>query len=1483
MKANTQKQEIPLHLCQVLEEEFENLHEQPDAEGRLDKSVRKEAAAAAAKGGGPSDAPDWEFHEGHVELAALARKLQAAFEAWEASTPPAAAKGSEASGAVEVGGAGAAAEAVVITGEGAVEGEGEGEGAVVVAVERAATEDELRRVEDLATYLALRYPSLRGVGAGGLDTLNRILRDEDEGGKPNGADLRVFKRVRFEDKTLRDETRGLMELGWAYTDEAAFDDAGGARSDLTRFRRLLLEDAFPDEIRRVYDLRIDETVWRVHALEKKRSAVCFSGGGIRSGTFALGVVQSLAKRGLLQEFDYLSTVSGGGYVGAWLTAWIHRHQRGLEGVLRELNGTARSSKTEPEPEPLRHLRDFSNFITPRTGILSADSWTFIVIYIRNLLLNWVVLIPLLASVLMVPRVANAVVLADPAWRVLAGLVLLGGLSIFLLKPDWKTFGWMLGLGVPSLLVVWVAQSEGMPVGGAAGRAERAHYIMGTLLVAGALLSSYALAFMRLNRPSNKGVLRPGSYWDRQRDQNSFLWMCLLPLAVSTALLTIFWAWFRRAAGGAESPDALFAVKLFGVEFFNFRFGEFGSFMIYGAVLGVLGALIYGLLAAASWLRRPREMARRTEMWVRTPEKDWRGYRRQGWSLAGSIFKNGWRELIVTLLASMLGALLLYVAAVKIPTFYDPVVSAFKTYPDGSAASDVLRHTEWRVTEVYTYLAFPVYLLVYFLGLTLFVGFTSRRSEKPPRERRGQEGGGLLSGAWNWVLNKTHVEDEDREWLARASAWIFIVAGGWLLLAGLVMFGPLLYFDFGNWLAAAGGASGLVALLGGGSSRTPGGAKQEDKMGLLQTLGVNVLVLAAFVFFACIIILVSILTGTVIAWLAQFFDAGVSGLLGIPARNLPAFAERYPFQSRANVFHVLHFPSWLYLLALALALQLAGRLFAQLINLNKFSLHAGYRDRIIRAFLGASRPGDERAANPFTGFDPRDNLYMEEMRPWLLRESDFDEPDGLTRFVNALNQPPDARQGVAKFLRDEIEKMEGESRRYFKDAPGSVEINPSFRAALFGDLNRILQDKDIPTAAGAGGAASAVGRGPSGAARIRENRQKLRAAFDFINYPPKPYRLLHVVCMTLNLVHGKRLAWQQRRAQSFTASPLHSGTLFGGYRRTREYGGKNGISLGTAVAISGAAASSNMGYFSPSPFVTFVLTFFNARLGWWLGNPGVHGADTYFRSHPQSALSPIIDEAFGITDAEHPYVLLSDGGHFENLGLYEMVLRRCRNIVVVDGSADPEGGYSDLGSAVRKIRIDFGIPIVFPSPFPILARPESETKSGAYFAVGDIHYEAVDTPPDGMSSKSLTGKLIYIKPAIYNQEPRDIYNYAQGDKSFPHESTADQFFDEPQFESHRMLGYHILEGLLDEAASTTTGDGVTPFPGDLQSFVNWLGEKAEVEKRVAAEAEQEKTLSLFRAMLSSIPGAEGAAPTQNNGGSDTGSPHAGQTATKPEKT
>jgi hypothetical protein len=291
------------------------------------------------------------------------------------------------------------------------------------------------------------------------------------------------------------------------------------------------------------------------------------------------------------------------------------------------------------------------------------------------------------------------------------------------------------------------------------------------------------------------------------------------------------------------------------------------------------------------------------------------------------------------------------------------------------------------------------------------------------------------------------------------------------------------------------------------------------------------------------------------------------------------------------------------------------------------------------------------------------------------------------------------------------------------------------------------------------------------------------------------KLMHVINIALNLVSGEKLGWQERKAQSFTVSPLHCGSsaMSPGYRSTigadgTVYGGPQGISLGSAITISGAAASPNMGYHS-SPFVTFILTLLNVRLGAWLGNPGQAGDHTFNLGYPESSVRPIVDEALGLTNDKSPYVYLSDGGHFENLGLYEMVLRRCHFIVVTDAGEDPECSFADLGEAVRKIRVDFGIPIEF-DQMNIYPRSEIDAAKGKgrNCALGRIRYSAVDgsTAPDGI--------IVYIKPACYGDEPRDIYEYFKRSQTFPHESTADQFFSESQFESYRMLGAYTMEKL-----------------------------------------------------------------------------------------
>jgi hypothetical protein len=274
------------------------------------------------------------------------------------------------------------------------------------------------------------------------------------------------------------------------------------------------------------------------------------------------------------------------------------------------------------------------------------------------------------------------------------------------------------------------------------------------------------------------------------------------------------------------------------------------------------------------------------------------------------------------------------------------------------------------------------------------------------------------------------------------------------------------------------------------------------------------------------------------------------------------------------------------------------------------------------------------------------------------------------------------------------------------------------------------------------------------------------------------RPLHVINATLNLVSETSLAMQERRSQSFTMSALHCGSCGVGYRPSDAYAGA--VSLSQCMTVSGAAVSPNMGAAS-KPALTFLLTLFNARLGAWVANPGPAGDAIWRQSRLSYGATPLLDELLGRTTDTSPHVYLSDGGHFENLGVYEMIRRRCRLIVVSDAGCDPDYQFDDLANAIRKARLDFGVDVVFPDGLGITGEGRIRRSR---FAVGRIHYSAADPmAPDGV--------LLYVKAVLCGDEPVDVANYAAANPLFPHQPTSNQWFDEAQFESYRMLGAHTM--------------------------------------------------------------------------------------------
>jgi hypothetical protein len=556
-------------------------------------------------------------------------------------------------------------------------------------------------------------------------------------------------------------------------------------------------------------------------------------------------------------------------------------------------------------------------------------------------------------------------------------------------------------------------------------------------------------------------------------------------------------------------------------------------------------------------------------------------------------------------------------------------------------------------------------------------------------------GAILAAGWlfslfrSFVWHSTNVKaDLDREWLVRLSAIMLKPVIAWAFLTFVTVFlvyynfrtgdfatgivASRLHFENGAGLIVGGFASGLVAALLGRSSATKwvGYARKFLSLEVIAVIATLAFVILALTMAG---LLVDALAFQAHELIGAHFDEYVD----------PAW--------RMFWAHV----------AIIAALAIFVMIFGRVVDVNRFSLNGFYRNRLARAFLGAARAGrhlrgdtydDERKADPFTGFDPADNVRLHSLWPAFRQE-----------------------------------------RR---------------RPALFPVIN-----------------------------------------------------------VALNAVATRRLAWQERKALPFILTPLAcgSGWLRGGpgspdgaYVMASRYGGLEkdqaldgcGVTLAAAMAISGAAASPNMGYHS-SPATAFLMTLFNVRLGAWLPNPALwKRAD---RGNPveqqRNAAGLLLRELSGKTDDISPDVYLSDGGHFENLGLYEMVRRRCAVIVAVDSGCDPDFKFEDLGNALRKIAIDLGVEIKFDN-FAVGGKPLSKGRGVAH-AIAAIHYPAGEDPK---AAPGWVGRLIYLKPSLLKDLPLDVRAYAASHKQFPHETTADQWYAESQFESYRKLGQHLVEGL-----------------------------------------------------------------------------------------
>ena len=317
---------------------------------------------------------------------------------------------------------------------------------------------------------------------------------------------------------------------------------------------------------------------------------------------------------------------------------------------------------------------------------------------------------------------------------------------------------------------------------------------------------------------------------------------------------------------------------------------------------------------------------------------------------------------------------------------------------------------------------------------------------------------------------------------------------------------------------------------------------------------------------------------------------------------------------------------------------------------------------------------------------------------------------------------------------------------------------------------------------------------------------------------------HIIVSALNLQGSHDLAKKTLKSDHFIFSKYFIGSRTTGYARTDKYR-NGGTKLNTAMAISAAAVASGMGLMSFAAS-NFYMTLLNLRTGYWIENPWYLHKEAMEKELEQKDIAVKRTFFEWLTEKTHRFpfwlfylsreftgqlsantrrVYVSDGGHTgDNLGMLPLVQRRCRTIVVADFEED---GHFSFGSFNQAVRLSKAI---YNADIEIDLKPLLPTKSDeglllfspASVAVGKIRYPATLHLP------AMEGHVVYMKssvsllhevsdisdkdapPPMTEPAPVFVLNYFKNNPTFPHQSTADQYFDEVQFEAYRMLGEHI---------------------------------------------------------------------------------------------
>lgn len=323
-----------------------------------------------------------------------------------------------------------------------------------------------------------------------------------------------------------------------------------------------------------------------------------------------------------------------------------------------------------------------------------------------------------------------------------------------------------------------------------------------------------------------------------------------------------------------------------------------------------------------------------------------------------------------------------------------------------------------------------------------------------------------------------------------------------------------------------------------------------------------------------------------------------------------------------------------------------------------------------------------------------------------------------------------------------------------------------------------------------------------------------------------------VCVNQSVSPGEQLVQRDRKGKPLVVA--QGGVYFDQQSYAMGCWGESelsqALSFGEWLGVSGAAFSTGLGR-GTDLGLSLALGFANVRLGrWWEGLPPQTRALPWrYRHFPTQAY--LIDELRGAFYGNHrPYLYLSDGGHFENTAVYELLRldrpRQVRVIVVCDCGCDPDYQFADLANLTRLVRIDQGLEVrvnahairatllsqVFAHPDDFRRRPDGTLPDlGNRCAVMLDVIGTQRSAAQGVAPGALHARIILIKPRLIQAATVDVDEYQATHSAFPQETTMDQFFDEAQWESYRQLGMRC-------GSMVFTGNGTPGYPAALWNLV-----------------------------------------------------------------